>query len=310
MDRRDFLSVSATSALTLTTLPGLRPDGSPPPAVPEPPVEVEMGEYVERLDAGLARIGQWTPSETLTAMPGDPAQGDRLIRATVQSLFVTGMLGDLPLQQQLDPRLQERVERALPIFDEAVDGMEAFLESRTDDDFRETQARLREPGVSERLIKGLVAEAENTGVSPQRTRQLREMLEHVTWRLAQQPPALIVREYLDKSRRMGEDDLEGAARQAALAARLGQAAPEPAPPQEDRRVARRKRGARLMGIGVITFGLSGALVALGAFPAVFGMTVGAVMTLVGLIMYLTGKSAPTPPAADSTSTTARPSGAR
>lgn len=306
MDRRNFLTMSATSAVTLTALPGtvLGAEG-PPPGEVEPPVAVDMEAYVARVDAGMARIAQWSPTADLPDFEGDREQADQVVRASLQSLFITGMLGDLAIPQQLDTRMQERVERALPAFDQAVDGMSSFLASRTEEDLRQSAALLRNPGAARGIVDALDAEASLTGVSPARRRQLREMLEHITWRLAHQPPSLLINEYLDKVERAADTDLESEARQRSLAARVGEEVFW-RQDEDEKKYRRRSRGARVLGIGVIVFAVSGGLVAAGAFPAVFGMTVGAIMVLVGLVMYMSGASRPKAPA----DTTQPPGGAR
>lgn len=297
MDRRDFIAVTATTSATLASLASSAHAGAPPElvaAMAVPPV-ADMDEYVARVDAGLSRIGLWSVTAELKEFPGDRKATDRLVQVSMQSLFMTGMLGDLPLPQQLDPRMQERVERALPLFDEAADGMTAFLKSRTEMDLHEASANLRRPGVSDAIIDGLVLEAGRTGVSAPRRGQLREMLKQMSWRLAHQPPALVVDEYLEKVARAAESDLETESRQRAIAARVGeeffweQGGKTP-------RQRRHDRGARLLGIGAVVFAVSGGLVAAGAYPAVFGMTVGAVQMIIGLLMLLSAATMPKTPA--------------
>lgn len=313
MDRRDFLTVSASSAATLTILPGTGPatsDLASEDAAFTPPID--MGEYVAKVDAGLERIGQWTPSADLGDVSGDGAATDRLAQISVQSMFLTGMLGDLPLPQQLDDRMQERVEAAMPMFNEAVDGMTGYLSTRTAVDLQRTAEYLRRPEAARLIIDRLEFDARGTGVSAPRRRQLRAMLEHVTWRLANQPPALIVNEYVDKVARAAETDLAAAIRQRHAAARVGEAAFW-AQDAADPRKARRARGARTLGLGAIVFAVSAGVVAIGVLtdvagigvPGVIGMTVGVVMLLVGLLIFISSAlmrgtppgttSSPTPP---------------
>ncbi len=49
-----------------------------------------------------------------------------------------------------------------------------------------------------------------------------------------------------------------------------------------------KTGGILMGIGVLTFGVSAAVVASGGIPGLFGMTVGAILFAAGLICLIVG----------------------
>ncbi len=288
MDRRDFIAISAGAVVTLTALP-LSGDAMSPDTSEEmdftPPSDLDA--YVARVDAGLERIGTWSVTEDMKGTVGQHAATDRLAQVALQSMFMTGMLGDLPIHQQLDARMQARIERATPLFDEAVDGMTAYLASRTADDLQNAAARLRLPGAVDRIINTLEREAGRSGVSSPRKRQLRGMLDHVAWRLTNQPPSLVVTEYLEKVERAAETDIESEARQRALAARVGEEmfwADDKAPKSPRARML--GRGAKTLGIGVIVFAVSGGLVAAGAVPFLFGMTVGVVMILIGLLMML------------------------
>ncbi len=290
MDRRDFITVSAGAAVTMTVLPPSAQASGGTDTVIEPPSD--MGEYVARVDAGLERIGRWSLTTDAREAPADRAATDRLAQISLQSLFMTGMLGDLPIHQQLDERMQARVERMTPVFDEAVDGMTAYLGSRTAADLEAAARNLRRPGAVERIVDTIEREAGRTGVSSPRRRQLRDMLEHVAWRLTNQPPSLVVTEYLDKVDRAAQSDIGSESRQRALAARIGEEVFWEDDTQRTRRQRTQARGAKVLGIGVVVFAVSGGLVAAGAFPFVFGMTVGAVMMLVGLIMLLAATGMP------------------
>ena len=188
MERRDFLTLFASAAaaagVSATPLAGAVPAPEPPLDGPE-----DLDAYVERMDRGMARIARWTPGTSAPAFAGDRAAADALACASLQSIFVTGMLGDLPVQLQTDERVQERVWQAMPVMDEAHDRMSDFVRSRSEADLALVHEALRRPGVRESIIEGLDAEAARTGVSSRRRAQLREMLGHVTWRMANQPPA-------------------------------------------------------------------------------------------------------------------------
>jgi hypothetical protein len=290
MQRRDFLAAIAASAAA----GGLTPDpvAALEPGVVETATE-DMDAYCARVDAGLKRIASWEPTAGTALVPAEREQLDTLARNAFQTMFLTGMLGDLPLDRQLHHGIQDRLDRAMPLFDEANGGMQAFLASRTDDDLARVQSALKEAGMRAALRDAIVSEARLSGVSPSRQRQLHGMLDDVTWRLAHQPPQLLIGEYLDKVRKAEDTDVEAESRQRKLIERLGEDAFWQAAEKStrDKRIA---RGAKVMGIGLVVFGLSAAIVAAGAFPAVFAATVGVIMMLVGLIILIVGLLTPGP----------------
>ncbi len=286
MQRRKFLAAFATTTagLAATPLGAAPPMPAEPVLLPPPP---DMEEYLTRVDRGLERIEKWSLTAGATKLDGDRAATDALARTSLQALFLTGMLGDLPMPSQLHPGMQDRIWRAMPLFDQATDGMTAFLESRTDEDLARVQSALRTPGTAQRVIDSLDAEAGRTDVSAPRRAQLRQLLQHVTWRLAHQPPSLLVSEYLDKVEKVADTDVESEARQRQLAARVGEElfwkANEPS--LRHRRI---RRGTKTFGIGFLVTAGGAAVVAAGAAPGVFVMTVGVVMMLVGLVILLMG----------------------
>ncbi len=291
MDRRDFLTGSAGAAAAMTVRPLQTVSaGGATDTVVEPPAD--MGDYVVRVDAGLDRIGRLSLDANARNVPADVAASTRLAEAALQSLFMTGMLGDLPIHQQLDERMQARVERMTPVFDEAVDGMTAYLDSLNSAGLESAATNLRRPGTLARIVDTIEREAGRTGVSAPRRRQLREMLDHVAWRLTHQPPSLMVTEYLDKVDRASESDIERESRQREIAARVGEDLFWKDDERRSPRKRRQSRGAKVFGIGIVTFAASAGLVALEAYPFVFGMTVGAVMMIVGLIILLSSVGLP------------------
>ena len=312
MQRRDFLALCTAPAVAAGG--GTRAFGapySPAPSFPlTPPPDMEA--YLARVDAGLERIGQWSPAFG-GASVDDAGTTAALARGSVQTMFLTGMLGDLPVDRQRDRGMQERVLRSLPLFDDVTDGMTGFLSSRTPEDFNRVQAALREPGTSGRLIAALDAEAELTGVSAPRRAQTRQLLQQVTWRLANQPPALLVGEYLGKVEKVTATDVPSEARQRHLASRVGEKAfwalQEPAAPPtvagtaKAQSTKRGHRGAKVLGIGLIVFAAGAAIAATTEGDAAVGTglvagTVGVIMILVGLVMLLVDLSKPKPKPVD------------
>lgn len=291
MQRRSFLATVATSATTTMVLGpaelrAATEAGKELVELPSP----DMDAYVARVDAGVEDIRASSITAGKSGHVGNAAEIDALARDTFEALFLTGMLGDLPLPAQMHDGMQKRLEAAMPVFDRAADGMQAFIASRTDEQLAFVQQALRTDGTSEQIIATLDTEMERTGVSPQRRLQTRKMLEHLTWRLANQPPRLLIGEYLEKVEKVADTDLETEARQRRVASRLGEEAFWAAQQQQrmSKRDRRIRRGGKVMGIGVLVFAAGGAIVAGGAFGGVFLMTVGVVMVLIGLIILLVG----------------------
>src|SRR5512142_1915493 len=222
MDRRNFLKAGAATGLTAAAAAPAA-QATPLAALPKPGRVPDMDEYVAKVDAGLARIDAWSITADKPGFAGDRAATDALARTALQSLFVTGMLGDLPPEQQADPRMQDCVWGTAPRLGEAMDRMEQFLATRTEDDLARVQAALRDPaGMAERVADALDEQAELSGVSEWRRQQLRGTLMQAAWRLTNQPPALVIDEYRDKLRRVSASGVEVDAVRHHFGARLGE----------------------------------------------------------------------------------------
>jgi hypothetical protein len=242
-----------------------------------------MNEYLARIDVGLERICRRSARAN-----GHPV-GRPLTRDSFQALFLRGMLGDLPLENQMHAGMQERIWRAMPLFDEVATGVSRELDSSSPPELGELQAALRQPEAKERLISTLDSEAALTGVSAPRRAQTRQLLEHVTWRLASQPPSLIVGEYLEKIEKVAAADVVSEARRQRLAARLGEKTFWGVARQDWPVVSGsmpRRAGARTFGIDVVHRS-SGVAVAASAEDVVIAtVVVGATVGVVVLLVYL------------------------
>jgi uncharacterized membrane protein YgdD (TMEM256/DUF423 family) len=292
VNRREFMNVAGLSALTTASAAGCAPvlKGLGAPAEP-----LDMDAYLARVDAGMAHIGRTSVTAQFPNWKGDRNAVDELFRGSMQSLYITGMFGDLPAKAQAHPGMQDRMWAAMPTMDAAADGMTAFLSSRTADDLRTVRAALRNQEVGRTIINSIDAHAAIAGVSPQRRAQNQVMLGQAEWRLRSQPPALIVNEYLDKVEKLSETDVVAEARQRLAVAQvaddvLWQGA------VRSKRDERIRRGGKIMGIGVAVFVGSALLTAAGAFPFVFVATAGVVMFIVGFFILLTGLGTPQDPA--------------
>jgi len=297
MERREFVVAAGASGLAALTSKSRAAAAQPSPLRP-PVVIPDMDTYLSRMDAGMERIGRWSPSSEFPAFNGDRAAADSLARKSLRTLYATAMFADLPRDKQADPRMQERMWAALPEMDEAMDEMEAFLRTRSHEEWEMLQAVLQRPEeVGARIAQALDHEAEISGVSEARRAQTRELMEYTVWRLRNQPPELLVNEYLEKVEKVGATDIASAGRQQWLASRVGeevfwQQAQRPTSPRE----RTLKRGAKAMGIGLLIDVVGGLLIAAGgtsqfgvvAGVGVFGLTVGTIWFLVGLITVLVG----------------------
>jgi hypothetical protein len=140
------------------------------------------------------------------------------------------------------------------------------------------------------------------------------MVSQAAWRLAHQPPSLMLDEYRSKMERVDGSDIAAAARERWLGAKVGEgvfwarvaaeergapavaAVADPATSNRDRTIARGLKG---MGIGLLIFGV-GAVLASSGQSALEGIgpvglvvgTVGAIWFLVGFLILLVGLLTP------------------
>jgi uncharacterized membrane protein YgdD (TMEM256/DUF423 family) len=254
-----------------------------------------MDAYLARVDAGMAHIGRVSVTSQFPKWKGDRDAADELFRGSMQSLYLTGMFGDLPVKAQAHPGMQDRMWAAMPTMDRAAEGMTSFLSSRTPQDLRTVQAALRNPDVGRTIITSIDTHAANIGVSAQRRAQSQVMMGQVEWRLRSQPPALVVREYLDKVEKLSETDVAAEARQRLAIAQLGDEVLWQGAAQGPKNGAVRQ-GGRIMGLGIVVFLGSALLTAVGATPFVFVATVGALMFIIGFLVFLVGLGSPADPA--------------
>jgi hypothetical protein len=231
-------------------------------------------------------IPEWT---------GDRNEADALAQRTLQTLFITGMIGDLPVEAQTRPDVQRRLHAAVPLMNEAIERGTAFLGSVSDADLERVQVGLRDYGAGDAIFSTFDRVAADYGLSDWRRAQTREIFAQAEWRLRNQPPALIVNEYVTKVNKLADADIPSEMRVRALATHAGEEAFWQQHGEKSLHDARISRGLKTMGYGLLIFAAGGAIVALGGYPAVFAMTVGAVMLIVGLIILLVGAVTPNRP---------------
>ena len=288
MQRRAFVSVGTTAALT--SLAARTPIRLASPAKSR---VSDMNAYLAKIDAGMARIGTRPVTSRFPHWRGDRLAADAMVRTAFQSLFITGMVGDLSAEDQAHPGIQERVTASMPLMDEAVDRTTAHLASQSGADLLTIQEVLRASDVAGAIALTIDREARLSGVSDFRRAQLSSYLGQVEWRLRNQDPALIISEYRDKIERASAVDVTSEARQRWLAARVGDATFWQADSVRllSKHDDRLRRGAKTMGIGLLIFGAGGVLCIGPPALCVAGVitaTVGAIYMLVGLITILVG----------------------
>lgn len=289
MDRRSFLRSGAVSAsgIAVSAKPALAAatdrGGSPLYA---------MDDYLARMDEGLARVREWSILDGVPDFEGDAEAVNDLGRNAFTALYMTAMFSDLPVEEQVRPEVQERMWAVQDTMDTALDQMTSFLATRTTDDFANVRRRLgEEPEVLERVIEIIDLEAVRTGISDHRRRKTRAMIENVAWRMAEQPPELLVNEYLDKVQRTTESNVSEEARARWLMSKVGEKAFWHAARQEaSLRQRRISRGLRNMGIGAVIFLGGLLLVAAGDTDGDFEgvVVIGAITGTVGSIWFLVG----------------------
>lgn len=296
MDRRDFIRQGALGASGAIFTGGMEGPPSLDVAHDGRVAPSDLDAYVATMDAGMERIGQWSLAESFPTMDPMVSEFDGLARTSMQTLFMTAMFGDLPLETQLDARVQDRIAAAQDVMDEACGGMHDFLSGRSPEEFERVRSTLRtRPDVLWQVTRTLEGEAVRAGASEARRAQLRNMFTEVGWRLEHQPPSLMVAEYLDKVQRVATADVRVAARGRWMAARVSDEFLWQAQEQSARR-RRISRGGRMMGIGALLIagglalvaiddGDEGPLMWIGLVP---GVTVGSILYALGFVVLLAG----------------------
>lgn len=247
---------------------------------------IDLDLHLSTLDRGLGLLAEANLAGRPTR-PGDPAK-NQLTRDALRTLYFSGMLGDLPVESQIEPKVQQRLWRMAPEVDNTMASMTDYLDRVTSSEWADLQLFLRyrnNPAMV--LAEELTDHAAMHGMSRSRRLQTRAIITSTALRLRSQPPEAVVGEYLEKMQKMADSDgMETIARRN-LAARLGEEAFWRAQAAAIRTESQgTPRGLKTMGWGVIIFAAGGVIVAAGAFPGVFVMTAGAVVLLVGLIQLL------------------------
>lgn len=299
MDRRGFLGTGAAAAAAALAgsacAPGFRLTERGPVEMP-----TDMDGYIGRIDSGMERLSRYSTEPWTPEFKGDRATADAIGRTALQAMFFTGMVGDLPREGQMHPEIQARIQANMPLMDEATGRMTDFLHGSTSRDLLTVQRALRDHQAGPQVFSALDSAAGDLGVSAWRRAQTRALFTNAEWRLRNQPPALVVSEFLEKVDRLVASDVPHEARQQEFAAILAREAFWAQEQPETKRHRRISKGGRTMGYGALTFAASGLVIVLGSGTGVYflagvglvGATVGVVMMLVGLVILLVGLATP------------------
>jgi hypothetical protein len=319
MKRRDVIKVSAVTAGATLGVPGcaiprLMASLSGADGAAAFLQRMEGPGLLARLMATTAKVGTSHSPEVTAKL----AEQDELFRRMLGTLLVTQGFRDLPPETQLEPAVQERMWSHMDEIGETVfqvGDMLAALDGRQRDTVQQTLRA--QPDLPMMLGQSLDDSAAAAGISAKRRLQLRQMMSQAAFRMRHGDPVSIIDEYVDKVDRVrarGEHDAEALAFAQQLGDRafwryqhLLQQQPDPSappiaagpgatPPRAPAPVTPTKPkskpgskgmkvGGYMLGIGIITFGLSALLVdASEAF--LVGATVGALLFAIGLLVVL------------------------
>ena len=308
MDRRDFLrksflagaaGLAAATVPSCAYLPLLNP-ANWPILLPD------MDRYLALFDAGLLQISKGGIIVGFTGESPQPQDKELLATRSLETLFVTGMFGDLSDEGQLHPGMQARVWKAMPGMNDAVFGTIGHLEAMTGEeksDLRSILLHKSDPGG--RFAAALDEQAAKNNVSEARRGQMKGMLRYILGRLKHQPADVLFDEIISKSKKLASRTGTVEQAEKMLAARMGsEAFHEKRQRYSEISEAWRQRcgtagptpgdsvliaGGVIMGIGAMTLAFGGlALGTGGGIGAAVAMTVGGVLLLVGMITCIVG----------------------
>lgn len=322
MDRRDLLRAGALSSAAAASLSsaGCAPQVRDPLLAGLSPLsEPDLSSFLARFDRGFSDIQSSRFVSGFTeSIGGAPIPESRRaavdereheFREALSSLYLTQTFRDLPPETQFHPEVQRRMLARIDAIDESVFRMTSRLERLDAHERKEVQTALkRHPKLAMQVAEIVDQHAVNAGVSRERRLEFRSMMTQAAFRLRSQSPSVIIDEYVHKVRRATAPDgpqLEFALKAASAAGEryfwergieLTSAATLPpgakttkaAEPKPSPGARPMKWGAIMLGVGLVVFGVSSAIVASGVFPGVFGMTVGAVLFAVGLVTLIVG----------------------
>jgi hypothetical protein len=220
--RRDFLiGATGTLAAGATGCANLRELIAPnwPNIMP-----AEMNDFLTRQDGAMNRIalnpGSGHFRSAFERRP--PTENEiRLFRQGMRSLLLVGNFGDLSLEGQVHPGVQNRLKYSAPEMDSAVLGLMDRMASLSPTARADIKLALRkDPGLADRVLEAIDMETAAVGVPMRRRLQLRMMGNNIVTRLKHSSDMLID-EYVTKCQKVAAQSGSITEMQRLLAAHMG-----------------------------------------------------------------------------------------
>jgi hypothetical protein len=286
-------------------------------------------EFLALLDRQLGYIGHAHFVDEFVTQTRGPARvpeveravatSDEAFRRMLRTLVITQGFRDLSVDTQLESDVQARMASHMDEIDATVFEVADRLAAIDAGQHARVQTALRDqPDLAMQIGEAVDAHAAAAGLSRARRRQLRMMMMQTAFRLKHEAPGTLIGEYTQKVTRMREDGDKSAlalavseriGRQAfwAYQKRVAQApgaapqqpapgtAPAPLPPQpvapdpHPHRYTVLKAGGAMMGIGVVTAGVSALILSAGGSEGfLVGITVGSILFGLGFLFLIVG----------------------
>ena len=225
MKRRDFL-VGSMGALAagVTGCAGISQVIAPnwPNVTP-----LQMDRFLTGLDGSMNHITENSESGRFLSelQQKTPSEKDaRLYRQSMRSLLLAGNFGDLSIEGQVHPGVQERLQYSAPEMDAAVSGTTNHMKSLPPTARADIQSALREdPTLGDRLLETIDSETAAVGASNRRRMQLQILGKHIIERLKHSSD-MFINEYVTKCEKLTAVPGSAAETQRFMAARMGEAA--------------------------------------------------------------------------------------
>jgi len=319
MRRRDVLMGGAVLGLgafpaCAPARPALEPGVMPP----------NMDEFLRGMDERMDAMNQSNfvreYAASVNQRPLSDAQKahlepkEKLFRGMLRTLYLTQTFRDLPEEAQKHSGMQDRMLRHMGEVDETTADVTGLLSSLDHGQKAKLQEHLRaKPDLAMSIGEVIDDQAAMAGVSRKRRMQLRSMMMETSFRFKNSPPGTVIDEYVEKAKRMtapngvqahlamsiaskassdmfwqSQDQSGDGGTSPAPSVQVAPANPPTSPAGPRPGVTVMTTGGILMGVGVVVFGISSAVVAGGAFAGVFGVTVGALLFAAGLICLIVG----------------------
>jgi hypothetical protein len=254
------------------------------------------------------------------AMQQAVSESDDAFRRMLRTLVITQGFRDLSVEAQVEPAVQTRMATHMDEVDATVFEVADRLAAIDAAQHARVQRALRDqPDLAMQIGEAVDVHAAAAGLSGARRRQLRMMMMQTAFRLKHEAPGTLIGEYTQKVTRMRQEG-ERSALALAVSERIGrqafwayqkrvaqapgasapQAQPVPRPPvpgaplqatpnPHPHRYTVLKVGGAMMGVGVVTFGVSALVLSSGGSDGfLIGITVGSILFGLGLLFLIVG----------------------